>query len=185
MGGAVCAFLRLRSVAHVDMLCASLRDKSTSRAHNTYKPTSHANPHPNPHHTHLQLRLQHGVLLWDVHALHGRHGGARQQHTAAHLAAAARHGGAAAPSANWGARTAPRGGRCADGGSQATKCPGARTRGGRTQRHASGWPSHPACRPVHCPSAPQEAVAQEDYVTAAQIRDHPWMRIHGDIEMHK
>lgn len=31
----------------------------------------------------------------------------------------------------------------------------------------------------------EEAVAQEDYVTAAQIRDHPWMRMHGDIEMHK
>lgn len=31
----------------------------------------------------------------------------------------------------------------------------------------------------------EEAVASEDYVTAAQIRDHPWMRMHGDIEMHK
>ncbi|KIZ05996.1 hypothetical protein MNEG_1969 [Monoraphidium neglectum] len=29
------------------------------------------------------------------------------------------------------------------------------------------------------------AIADEDYVTAAQIRDHPWMRLHADIEMHK
>ena len=33
--------------------------------------------------------------------------------------------------------------------------------------------------------APQEAVAQEDYGLAAQLRDHPWMRIHADIETSK
>jgi len=31
----------------------------------------------------------------------------------------------------------------------------------------------------------QEAVAQEDYALAANLRDHPWMRMHADIEMHK
>ncbi|GBF87861.1 hypothetical protein Rsub_00573 [Raphidocelis subcapitata] len=31
----------------------------------------------------------------------------------------------------------------------------------------------------------EEAVAQEDYSLAAQLRDHHWMRLHSDIEMHK
>jgi hypothetical protein len=39
----------------------------------------------------------------------------------------------------------------------------------------------PVARAAHV----QVAIADEDYVTAAQIRDHPWMRLHADIEMHK
>lgn len=31
----------------------------------------------------------------------------------------------------------------------------------------------------------EEAVAEEDYNMAARLRDHPWMRMHSDIEMHK
>jgi hypothetical protein len=31
----------------------------------------------------------------------------------------------------------------------------------------------------------QEAVAEEDYSRAAALRDHPWMRMHSDIETHK
>lgn len=31
----------------------------------------------------------------------------------------------------------------------------------------------------------EEAIAIEDYASAAQIRDHPWMRMHADIDMHR
>lgn len=31
----------------------------------------------------------------------------------------------------------------------------------------------------------EEAVAQEDYDLAARLRDHHWMRLHSDVEMHR
>lgn len=48
---------------------------------------------------------------------------------------------------------------------------------------AASAPDASALLPVHLLLRDlEEAVAQEDYALAARLRDHPWMRMHAEVE---